>query len=161
MKEIKIDELLKKFYDGSSTPDEECTLRDFFLSDKPVAEHLETDRLLFCLLQAEQSDIPTAVSERLEAKIRHFRKLKIRRMIRRASAIAAIMLLCTGLFFVTHRQKPPALTDTFDDPAEAAAVAAQALAFMSGQLNKGLGSMQIADYEIKKVNKIVNKYFKE
>ena len=51
--------------------------------------------------------------------------------------------------------------DTFTDPEEAAVVAQNALAFMSRNLNKGLGQVNEASQEITKINKIVNKHLND
>ena len=50
---------------------------------------------------------------------------------------------------------------TFTDPEEAAVVAQNALAFMSRNLNKGLGQGNEASQEITKINKIVNKHLND
>lgn len=107
--------------------------------------------------------IPEGLAERLEAQIDELaakeKKHNLRRIIYWAASTAAVILLCIGLFVNTNRPSDQMQTaDTFTDPAEAALVAEQALAFISTQLNKGLDQVTDAGQEIDKVNKIVYKH---
>ncbi|MDR0750143.1 MAG: hypothetical protein LBF62_11345 [Tannerellaceae bacterium] len=109
--------------------------------------------------------IPEGLSARLEAHIdalaANEKKRKTRRLVYRATAAAAIALLCIGIFLETGKQPPtPSMTDTFSNPEEAAIAAGQALAFMSAQLNKGIGKVENAGEEIEKVNQLLDKHLK-
>jgi hypothetical protein len=123
----------------------------------------EADRLID---ESLKIPIPEGLSERLEAHIdalaANEKKRKARRFLYRATAAAAIALLCIGIFLETGKPSPAlSATDTFSDPKEAAVVAGQALAFMSAQLNKGIGKIEDAGQEIEKVNRLLDKHFKE
>lgn len=77
------------------------------------------------------------------------------------SGIAAVALLCLGLFKATCTPPPPALADTYTNPLEAAAVASEALIFMSYNLNKGLHEVDRANREWIEINGILNNYLNE
>jgi hypothetical protein len=123
----------------------------------------EADRLID---ESLEIPIPEGLSERLEAHIDALaaeeKKRKVRRFMYQATGIAAIALLCIGIFTGTGKQSPAlSAVDTFSDPEEAAVAAGQALAFMSAQLNKGIGKVEDAGQEIEKVNHLLDKHFKE
>jgi hypothetical protein len=123
----------------------------------------EADRLID---ESLEIPIPKGLSERLEAHIDTLaadeKKRKVRRFLYQATGAAAIALLCIGIFLKTGKHSPAlSPADTFSDPKEAAVVAGQALAFMSAQLNKGIGKVEDAGQEIEKVNHLLDKHFKE
>lgn len=162
-----IRQLLKKFYEGCSTPEEERALRDYFRNATETDASLQADRELFLALAGAEIRMPEGLSGRLERAIERQTAARpvhtpVRRMwLYAAGSAAAVGLLCIGLFFATREPAGSPVADTFDDPQEAAAVAGKALAFISGELNRGLNRVADADAEIGKVNQIVNKYFKE
>jgi hypothetical protein len=122
----------------------------------------EVDRLID---ESLEIPLPEGLAARLEAQIdalaANEKRRKIRRLMYRATAAAAIALLCIGIFVGIGRQSPtPSMADTFSDPEEAAIVAGQALAFMSAQLNKGLAKVADAGQEIEKVNQLLDKHLK-
>jgi len=85
----------------------------------------------------------------------------IAHLTRRISGIAAAILGALFLIFTETNRPAPTMADTFTDPEEAAVVAQNALAFMSRNLNKGLGQVNEAGQEITKINKIVNKHLND
>lgn len=164
---MEMEQLLKKFYEGVSTPEEERFLKDYFLNEKNVEARWQTDRELFRRLYGEQIQVPEGVSGRLAETIRQMdassRHSQRRRQLwlYRISSVAAVALLCIGLFFTTREPAKPSPADTFNNPEEAAVVAGQALAFLSTQLNHGLNQVADAEQKIETVNRILNKYLKE
>jgi hypothetical protein len=106
--------------------------------------------------------IPEGLAGRLEKQIDAYaareRIHKTRRFCGFAG-LAAVILLCIGIFLQTGRQVH-APADTFVDPAEAAVAAGHALAFVSAQLNKGLEQVSGAEQKFEKVNEILNKHLK-
>lgn len=160
---MKIRQLLKKYYEGCSTPEEERALRDYFLNAAETDASLQADRELFLALAGAEIRMPDGLSRRLERAIEQRTAAGPGRRIWRyvAGSAAAVVLLCIGLFFMTREPAGPSLADTFDDPQEAAMVAGKALAFISGELNRGLSRVADADAEIGKVNQIINRYFEE
>ncbi|MDR3140394.1 MAG: hypothetical protein LBU37_01495 [Tannerellaceae bacterium] len=122
----------------------------------------EVDRLID---ESLEIPVPEGLSARLEAHIdalaANEKKRKNGRLMYRATAAAAIALLCISIFLKTEKQSPaPSMIDTFSNPEEAAVAAGQALAFMSAQLNKGIGKVENAGQEIEKVNQLLDKHLK-
>jgi len=162
---MDIEQLIKKFYEGDTTQEEERFLTNYFLNEKNVDEYWKDEQQLFRLLHAEQIQIPNDVSERLEQSIMRLdgsKKITTRKRMGLywISSAAAIALLCIGLFFAIRKPVQPQLADTFSDPKQAALVAEQTLTFMSIQLNKGIDKATGADRELEKVNQLLNKHFK-
>jgi hypothetical protein len=166
---IDIEQLIEKFYNGVSTPEDERFLTEFFLSEEHVDKRWDKDRQLFLLLHDMQVQVPAGVSERLEASIRQMeiasstpvKPLPLHR--KRTwyywiSSAAAAVLLCVGLFFIFREPSPPKMADTFTDPAEAALVAQQTLTFVSMQLNKGLDKITEVEQEFERIDQILNKH---
>ena len=106
-------------------------------------------------------------AERLERQIDFLAQEEIsprvsrRRSFYWISGIAAAILGALFLIFTETNRPAPVMADTFTDPEEAAVVAQNALAFMSRNLNKGLGQVNEASQEITKINKIVNKHLND
>ena len=158
---MDIELLIKRFYDGVSTPEEERFLSEFFLNEEIVDEHLKNDQQVFRFLNDSQIKIPEGVSERLEKSIMQMDISQKSKTLKRPlhywiSSAAAVALLCIGLFFATRQSSPSKLVDTFSNPEEAALVAEQSLTFMSMQLNKGLNKVSDAEQEIEKANQLLN-----
>ena len=163
---MNIEQLLKKFYEGDATQEEERLLTDYFLNEENQDDRWKEDRQVFRLLHDTQIQIPTGVSERLEEALDTLnandatsRKYHItHKLYYWISSAAAIVLLCIGLFFVTREASPPQMADTFSDPKEAALVAEQTLAFISLHLNNGLNKAAVAEHELKKASQLINKH---
>lgn len=159
---MDIEQLLKKFYDGVSTPEEEQLLKAFFLEEEHIDDRWKADQWLFKALY-EDMQMPEGVSERLEKVIEQMDKphpvtnRKKRFFLFRISGVAAVILLCIGLFFTKYRSVESQMADTFDDPVEAALAAEKAIAFMSTHLNKGINQVSEAGQEIEKVNQVLEK----
>ena len=122
------------------------------------------DELINKALQ-EDLALPEGLSERLERQIDFLAQEEIsprvsrRRSFYWISGIAAAILGALFLIFTETNRPAPVMADT--DPEEAAVVAQNALAFMSRNLNKGLGQVNEASQEITKINKIVNKHLND
>ena len=178
---MNIEQLLKKFYEGTSTQEEEHFLTEYFLKEENVDERWEEDRQVFRLLHDTQIQIPAGVSKRLEEAIMQMESSqkdsqeiplnnlqeasqkslsRIRTLYYWISGAAAVALLCIGLFFATRDPLSPKMADTFSDPEEAALVAGQTLAFISAQLNNGLDKVAEVEQEFEKVNQLLNKHLK-
>ena len=117
------------------------------------------DELINKALQ-EDLALPEGLSERLERRIDFLAQEEVsprvsrRRSFYWISGIAAAILGALFLIFTETNRPAPTMADTFTDPEEAAVVAQNALAFMSRNLNKGLGQVNEAGQEITKINKI-------
>jgi len=162
---MNIKQLIKKFYEGTSTPEEERLLSEYFLNETNVDERWKDEQQLFRLLRDSQIQVPAGVSEGLDKLIRqqdaHEKSLPRKRTwLYRITGAAAVALVCIGLFFAIRKPSPPLMADTFKDPKEAALVAQQMLTYMSVQLNKGLDKAAGAQLEFEKANQILNKHLK-
>ncbi|MDR0843939.1 MAG: hypothetical protein LBN71_01870 [Tannerella sp.] len=162
---MDIEQLLKKFYDGDTTLEEERLLKEYFVDGKKVEERWKNDQQLFWFLFVGQRQMapPPGLSKRLEKSITQMTKpqripLRKKAIFYWISSVAAVILICIGLFFTVREPSQPVLADTFDDPTEAAVAAGQALAFMSAQLNKGLDRVADAEQKVEKVNQVLNKH---
>ena len=158
---MNIEQLIQKFYEGATTPDEERQLTDYFLHEDTVDERWKEDQQVFRLLHDTQIQVPSGVSERLEEAMMRMEKTTLprrRTLLYWISSAAAVVLLCIGLFFATRKPTQPTMADTFSDPEEAAIVAGQALALISTQLNKGLDMAAEDGQEFEKVNQLLNKH---
>ena len=162
---MNIEQLLKKFYEGTSTPEEERLLTEYFLNETNVDERWKDEQKLFRLLHDSQIQVPAGVSERLDKLIQQQEAQEKSSPRKRTwlywiSSAAAVALLCIGLFFAIRKPSPPLMADTFKDPKEAALVAQQTLTYMSVQLNKGLDKAAGTRLEFEKANQILNKHLK-
>jgi hypothetical protein len=163
---MNIELLVKKFYEGSSTQEEEHLLTEYFLNETNIDERWKEERQLFRLLHDSQIQVPADVSKRLES-LDCFTPFAVtekkvqprkRTLYYWISSAAAVALLCIGLFFATREPVTPTMTDTFNNPKEAALAAEQTLAYMSTQLNKGLNKVADTEQKIEKANQIINKH---
>jgi hypothetical protein len=164
---MEIQRLLEKFYAGDSTPEEEHRLKDYFLhGDGADAQWAAADRKLFRALCGEAQAMPEGVSTRLEATLRRLAEAERRRpsrtyvLWRRAGGIAAAVLLCAGLFFMTRPDGRHVTADTYDSPEEAALMAEKTLLYVSAELNRGIKRTSVVGYEMGKMNEVLEKTFK-
>jgi len=160
---MNIEELIKKFYEGVTTSEEERLLMEYFLNEADVDERWKEEQQLFRLLHDSQIEVPESISKRLEASILQMdappKSVPFRRKLYYwISSSAAVVLLCIGLFFAIRQPAHLRRSDTFSDPKEAALVAQQTLIYMSTQLNKGLDKVADADQKLEKVNQLLNKH---
>jgi hypothetical protein len=139
-----IEHLLEKFYEGSSSREEEQQLREFFQQDN-LPDHLISLKSQFCFpaSYAARNETNQAFKDALEHTIRQeeksYLKNKSRRILLTIASTAAVLLLMIGILFAP---KPSKLEETFNNPAQAYEEASKALLFVSDQLNKGLKPLQ-------------------
>jgi hypothetical protein len=175
--EKKIKQLLRAFYNGDTTQDEEALLREFF-NDENLSEKWYVDRNLFHALY-DSSDIhmPEGLSERLEGKVDRYIKetditnekkyrtvnfhRKIKRLFISIGSIAAAILFLTGIFFFYDKSSTEndVVADTFTNPQEAAIAAEKVLVLVSSKLNKGLSLLEKAKESMDKTNELLNESF--
>lgn len=139
----KIKQLLEKYYDGTTSIDEEQILKDFFLHQSVPAE-LEADKELFAYAASEAKTIP--VSSQLEQKLSNWidkqegteKKVKLLSWSYRIAGIAACIAIVLVVYFTQVKPKKEfAYKDTYDNPQLAYAEAKRALLYISQKLNKG------------------------
>ena len=136
----KIKPLLVKYYDGSTSVEEEALLKAFF-EQKDIPDYLKPDKEMFLFYASEkeeeylpdfEKDILQAIEyekESKESKIRHFPKY-----LYWVSSVAASLLIVLSLYFY---QKSPSLEDTYDNPELAYLETKKVLYYVSSKLNKG------------------------
>ena len=173
--ENKIEQLLKTFYDGGTTSEEEMFLLNFFNSEN-LNEKWHTERDIFnALYNTSDISLPKDFAERLEKAIDkhiaettnheneayHKKKTlhqKTRKLFISISSAAAVILLCIGLFFISDKNsRPHTIADTYTNPEEAAIVAEQMLILVSSKLNQGFSSLEKIKESVDKTNELLNK----
>jgi len=144
-----IKQLLEKFYNGESSPDEEAALKEFFRQPS-IPEELEVDRELFLYTsQASNAQIESPLLEQKiaawvdqqegsEAKTRKFRVWNS--FIGIAASIAIIVACYFTLF-----QKERKMKDTYTNPQLAYAETKRTLLYISRMLNKGTAPLANID----------------
>lgn len=144
MESRKIEQLLEKFYEGTSSSKEEHLLRQYFSNDS-LPDHLKSLKPLFChqdyiLAHTKTNDL---LKDRLECTIRledkRSKKLVKRRILLSIASVAAVLLLMFGIF---STPEPTSFEDTFNNPEQAYEEAKKALVYVSDHLNKGLVPLQ-------------------
>jgi len=131
--------LRKKFYDGTSTPDEERRLRELVLSpDCPPG--WEAERFLLCAADALPDTLPVPeglerrIAGKLSAAPRHRLSLWKKIVFPTGVAAAAVGIA----FLLTGRHPAPTVyADTYKTPREAANGTYETLLFISEQFNLG------------------------
>ena len=144
----KIDILVEKYFEAETTLAEEKELKAYFSSDT-VAPHLEQYKPLFgYAYQAKQEQFTATIP--LQSK-------KRTKVVWLSVAASVAVLLGVGLFTFTHyNQSQPQDLGEINDPEVAFRETQKALALISENVNKGIGSMNyLSEYEQSK-----NKIFK-
>lgn len=153
---IKIEEILERYWEGESTLEEEKLLRTYFRSDKVSSEHLPY-RDLFSFYDVE-SENKYMGSMDVPDKIKYTtQRTKILTIVRRViSAAAVITLLFASVFIIRNElSEKTGQVDTvyeINDPDEALEITLQALALVSGKLDKGASTMINGIQNVEKAN---------
>ncbi|HEA22475.1 hypothetical protein LCGC14_1276840 [marine sediment metagenome] len=126
MESDKIDQLLKKYFDATTTASEEAILREYFSQEK-VAPHLEQYAPMFRYFSKEKEEQFTR--QVFKSESRTSRKLWYTWV-----SAAAIVLLLVGVYFNTT-----STSNSLEDEYTAAEIAAaqEALSLLSINFNKG------------------------
>ena len=176
--ENTIRQILKAFYNGDTTPEEESLLLEFF-NNEDLEKKWHTDRdILIALHDSSGIALPEGINDRIERaldihitqtsasenEIVHKRiplYSKTRRLYIAVASSAAAILLCLGIFFVSdNHRSPDMIADTYTNPKEAAIAAEQVLVLVSSKLNKGLSSLEKVKESVDKTNELLNENFK-
>ena len=149
MELIKVETLLEKYLEATTSIDEEEELRSYF-STQNVAPHLEQYKAIFCFyIQAKQ--------EKSSKKI--VLKSKKSKTIWYSVAATIVVFFGIGTFFIMNRNMPipEGELGSYEDPEIAFKETQKALALLSMNVNVGLESvMYVQEYENAK-----NKVFKK
>lgn len=146
-------QMLERFYNAETSPQEERLLKDFFLGDD-VPEALQADKALFCQLYDSAPAVPQGMETRLSHTINTWNTVEksSRRRARTASlrwlaGMAASMLLLFSLgLYLNNRQADTSAYasgngETYDNPKDAMGETERVLTKFSLAINKGLGKI--------------------
>lgn len=142
MKKEEIDILLKRYYDGSGTEEDEKTLKEFFNGDD-IPEGYETERDIFRYF-IHSSQIPAPADDFEERIISSLNKQpgkrhSINRFIIAVSGIAAGFLIIIGSWLLLSERGNK---DTYSDPQIAYAETLKILYGVSEKLNQGTAALE-------------------
>ncbi|MCX6243542.1 MAG: hypothetical protein NTU98_02460 [Bacteroidetes bacterium] len=144
----EIEQLIGKFYEGATTPEEERQLREFF-SQEEIPPHLAVHAGLFRFYEeSEKETIPDpGFEDKLLARLGETPVIPLysrRKQFVYLAGMAAAFLLLVGLFFTFRND---VLRHSYSDKEAAAAYmnAQKALLLLSSNLNTGLDQVQRLD----------------
>jgi hypothetical protein len=139
----EIKKLLEKYYEGSTSLEEENQLKKYFQNNE-VPDELQADRELFAYVQKESSAF--AISVGLEEKLAGWvdsqeqKEGKYRRMffyLKIASIAAGIAIMIISYIAIDRFNSKKLANDTYKDPQLAYAEVKRTLLYISEQLNRG------------------------
>jgi hypothetical protein len=137
MESDRIEILLKKYFQGETSIAEEQQLQSYF-SSSDVAQHLEQYVPMFCYF-SEAKMQKSARQVPLQPRKRNI-------VAWLSVAASAVVLLGIGITWFT--QDKPQDLGTYDNPEVALRETKKALALLSGNVNKGIESVQyVQEYE--------------
>jgi hypothetical protein len=148
----RIRNLLDRYYDGQSSPQEEQELRHFFRQATRLPADLRSEQEWFAAYDQMAAETPDAgFEERLMAGVLQTGDKTGRRMVRSrrlfyAVSVAASLLIILTTLWLTISDHPlrvnRQLADTYTSPDEAYAEAKQTLYMVSDMLNRGTANLQ-------------------
>ena len=153
----RINELLDKYWEAETSPEEEKELRDYFRQGNVAPEH-EAFLPLFGYFSQQQNisyTLPDTgqIRQLAEEKTTVIRLSSTRKYI---IAVAAAFSLVLASWFIFQQQQnqpePMANIQEIENPEEAYRVTMAALAMVSGKLNKGTESIEIGLENVNKAN---------
>lgn len=163
---IKI--LLKKFYLGETSREEEQLLANFFLRDD-TPEEFDADKKIFHALNNHSVEVPRESEQAIESLIDSFtEEKKVNRRVNMlhvrnwAIGVAASFALIIGvsLFQKNQYTKQPLFTDTYKNPDDAYKATMDALQLFSENFSKGAETAQKANARLEEAQKIINQSIK-
>lgn len=139
MESDKIEILLEKYFQGTTSISEENELRSYF-SSSDVAQHLESYRPLFSYFsQAKEHEYSKQIP--LQSKKRAVAWLSV------AASVVVLLGIGSYLYWNTNQSSQQNL-GTYNDPEVAFRETQKALAMLSNHVNTGIESVQyIQEYE--------------
>jgi hypothetical protein len=148
MREEQLKELIEKYNNGESSPEEEKILREYFAGDDIISGYeAEKDIFSYYTSAAEAEAVP-APSDDLEQRILRSidkydnawrSRLFTRRYLIPLSLAASLLIIIGSYFFFIHKSEP---SDTFSDPVIAYAETIKILNEVSVRLNKGTDALR-------------------
>lgn len=136
----RIEKLLEKYFEATSTVAEEETLKAYFLKDN-VASHLEQYAPMFNYFSG-------AKEERFTKQV----PLKPRKNYLKWASVAAVAVFMVGLYFYRPAPAPVTLADEYTQ--EEIESAQEAFALLAMNFNKGTEQL----YHLEEFQKTTNKF---
>ncbi|MDY0280177.1 MAG: hypothetical protein RBR35_06425 [Salinivirgaceae bacterium] len=145
--ETNIKYLLEKYYEGTTTLEEERAIRSYFAKHETTDELREEQRLFNSFVVDEkeiplslESDIFDAIAKQTETPEKR-KHIAIQRIV--SWATAAIIVLSVGFgWYYTQIEKRTQLSDTFQNPEEAYQETMRVLAYVGSKMNKAQEELQ-------------------
>ena len=142
-----IKRLLDRYYDGTTTEEEENTLRTYF-NGSDIDASIREESVIFTALQSSEYPVPTGMEGRLSRQISQWNSLEVatQRTIRHINlrwvvgiAASMLLLLATGaIVYQNENNSPQTEQDTYTNAKDAYAETSKALMKFSKSLNKGI-----------------------
>ncbi|MCC8186878.1 MAG: hypothetical protein LIP08_05045 [Bacteroides sp.] len=169
MNNEELKKLLKDFYEGMTTEEEEMLLKDYFLTEE-IPEELAPDSSFFTTLYTVQEpecpvglevNLMEMINKKAEEERIFFHRHRTRQRWRWLGGIAATLLLLVvlGYSLATFRQVSP--KDTFTDPQEAYLALQATLTEVSHELNSGLNQWSETKKEIRHIHQEIIQEIKQ
>jgi hypothetical protein len=137
MESDRIEILLEKYFQGETSIAEEQQLQSYF-SSPDVAQHLEQYAPIFCYFS----------EAKMQKSARQVPLQPRRRNIVAWLSVAASAIVLLGIGITWFTQDKPQDLGTYDNPEVALRETKKALALLSGNVNKGIESVQyVQEYE--------------
>ncbi|MDT8347878.1 MAG: hypothetical protein RQ756_08750 [Flavobacteriaceae bacterium] len=141
-----MNELLNKYFEGSTSLTEEQQLREYFLSDKVAQEHAHLVAL-FSLKNTNPKEVPDFAVAPLIAKKQGAPK----GIWYSIAASAAVIIM---LFWLLPKPNPTTDLGSYDDPHLALQKTIEALQLVSENMNKGTTAMSYMNELEHKTHKV-------
>jgi hypothetical protein len=147
MKEELLKELLEKYYEGTTSLNEEQLLRDYFSGDD-VLPGYEPEKELFRMWRSmpaayPEADFEARIMEAVDVSEEKGFVPGTRIRLLTFTGIAAGLLIIIGSYFMLKQRSGPA--DTFSDPRIAYVETMKVLRQVSATLNKGTSPLKNMD----------------
>lgn len=149
MTENRLKEILDKYYEGETSPDEELELRKYF-SGNIVLPGYEAEKEIFRQYSGmEKIPVPSAGFEmRILNAVDNLESTNLKKNLRKRyitifSAAATILIMAGAWLFLTREREP---ADTFSDPKIAYAETMRILNDISVKLNSGTDALKPVIY---------------
>lgn len=141
MKEDELKRLLERYYEGSSTEEEEKRIREFFRLNSPAGYETERDLFALCEPEIKVPEPSSGFEPGILGRIDEYEtgRRNMRKLLLPLSGIAATLLLIAGsYFYISGRNR---IADTYSDPAIAYAETVRILYSVSAQMNRAAGNL--------------------
>jgi hypothetical protein len=144
MKNVDMQRLLEKYYEGLTSEAEEQVLLDYLLSEDLPAE-FEADREVLCsLLRMSEEHKPSpgfeqVIISKISSDGKSARRGYIKQLYWSLSGIAATLIAALSIWFLAGNANEPA--DTFSSPELAYAETVRALHMLSSEMNRGTSAL--------------------